>query len=241
MEALRIAVCEDLEKDATHLLSLIKRSGVETEVTRYGSGGAFLASHPADKYDLVFFDIYMGDITGVEAAKALREMDDRCGIVFTTTSEEFRSEAFDVGATQYLLKPVNEEKVFRILQKRLSHRKSETFTLNIKGTPTDMPFDDIVYIEVKNHNCIIHTMDDQIDIGTTMTIESIQRLLPATRFMRCHKSFIVNLSYVISVDRDFIMRNGDTVYIRRSDLPKCKRWERALDKWRLDEAGRVED
>ena len=241
MGALRIAVCEDLDKDALHLISLIEESGVEAEVTRFKSGGTFLAEQPAGKFDLVFMDIYMGNILGTETAKALREIDDRCGIVFTTTSEDFRSDAFDVGASQYLVKPVDAEKILKVLNRRLPKRRINVLTLNVKGTPVDVPFDDIVYVEVKNHNCIIHLMDDNIDTGTTMTIENIQRLLPATRFLRCHKSFIVNLSYVVSVDRDFTMKNGDTVYIRRSDLPKCKRWERELDKWRLDEAGRDGD
>ena len=238
MGALKIAVCEDLDKDAKHLLSLIEESDVETEVTRFNSGGAFLATQPAGIYDLVFLDIYMGDVTGVEAAQTLRKMDDRCGIVFTTTSEDFRSEAFDVGAAQYLIKPVNSEKIFNILRKRQHNRRRNILTVNVKGKHVEMPFDDIVYVEVKNHNCIIHTMDGKIDTGTTTTIENIQQMLPATRFMRCHKSFIVNLSFVDSIDRDFVMRNGDTVYIRRSDLSKCKKWERQLDKWRLDEAGR---
>ena len=241
MGALRIAVCEDLDKDAQRLLSLIEESGFEAETVRFKSGGAFLATQPAGKYDLVFLDIYMGDVTGVEAARALREVDERCGIVFTTTSEDFRSEAFDVGATQYLIKPVDEEKILKVLQKRQPNRRRNVLVLNVKGSPVDMPFDDIVYIEVKNHNCIVHTMDRNIDTGTTMTIDNIQRLLPPARFMRCHKSYIVNLSYVVSVDRDFTMKNGDTVYIRRSDLAKCKNWERKLDKWRLDEAGREDD
>ena len=241
MGALRIAVCEDLEKDMEHLSSLIGESGVDAEVSCFNNGGAFLASHPAGKYDLVFLDIYMGNITGVEVARVLRSTDDRCGIVFTTSSEDFRSEAFDVGAEQYLVKPVVKEKLLKVLNKRTPDRRRKSCAVNVKGKHTEIPFNDIMYVEVKNHNCIVHTVDGEIDTGTTMTIESFQNLLPASRFMRCHKSYIVNLSFVQSVDRDFIMKNGDTVYIRRSDLAKCKKWEFELDKWRLDEAGRNED
>jgi len=240
MSALRIAVCEDLEKDSEHLNSLIGESGIDTEVSLFKSGGAFLASQPAGKYDLVFLDIYMGNITGVDAARILRSSDEQCGIVFTTTSEDFRSEAFDVGAEQYLIKPVAKEKLLRVLQKRMPERRRRACTVNVKGKHIEIPFDDIMYVEVKNHNCIVHMTDGEINTGTTMTIEGFQNILPATRFMRCHKSYIVNLSYVKSVDRDFLMKNGDTVYIRRSDLAKCKRWESELDKWRLDEAGKDE-
>lgn len=238
MGTLRIAICEDLEKDAEHIRSLIGESGIDAEVTHFKSGGAFLASHPAGKFDIAFLDIYMGDITGIEAAHVLRETDDRCGIVFVTTSEDFRSEAFDVGAEQYLIKPISKDRLLKTLQKRTPDRRRKSCSVNVKGKHTDIPFDDIMYIEVKNHNCIVHTVNGTIETGTTMTIESFERTLPSSRFMRCHKSYIANLSYVESVDRDFKMKNGDTVYIRRGDLPKCKKWERELDKWRLDEAGR---
>ena len=241
MGALRIAICEDLDRDAKHLRSLIEESGIETTITRYKSGGAFLASHPAGRFDIVFFDIFMGDVSGIDAARVLLQTDDRCGVIFITSSEDFRAEAFDLGAEQYLIKPVEKEKLYKILQKRTPNRRRSSCLVSVKGENIDIPFDDIIYVEVKNHNCIVHTTNGKIDTGTTMTIEKFKSLLPTSRFMHCHKSFIVNLSYVQKVDRDFQMKNGDTVYIRRSDLARCKRWELELDKWRLDEAGRDED
>jgi DNA-binding LytR/AlgR family response regulator len=241
MSSLRIAICEDDDKDAKHLSSLIRKSGVYADISFFKNGEAFLDVQPMGKFDLVFLDIYMGSITGIEVARILRNADGRCGIVFTTSSEDFRSEAFDVGASQYLIKPVEKEKLFKVLKKRKPDRRRKICTINVKGTHVDIPYGDIMYVEVKNHNCIVHTIDDEIDTGTTMTIENFINLLPDSRFMRCHKSYIVNLSFVQSVDRDFLMKNGDTVYIRRSDHAKCKKWESELDKWRLDEAGKGGD
>jgi len=241
MSALRIAICEDLDRDAEHLGSLIRESGINAEITRFKSGGAFLAARPAGCFDIAFLDIYMGDISGVEAARILLQSDDRCGVVFITSSEDFRAEAFDLGAEQYLVKPVTKEKLSKILKKRTPNRRRKSCAVSVKGETVEIPYDDIMYIEVKNHNCIVHTVDGNIDTGTTMTIEKFKSLLPSSRFMHCHKSFIVNLSFVKSVDRDFLMKNGDKVYIRRSDLAKCKKWELELDKWRLGEAGRDED
>jgi DNA-binding LytR/AlgR family response regulator len=238
MNALRIAICEDSDKDAKHLSSLIKESGTNAEVSFFKSGEAFLDVQPMGRFDLVFLDIFMGGIMGVEVARILRNADDRCGIVFTTSSEDFRAEAFDVGAAQYLIKPVVKEKLFKVLKKRKPDRRRKICTISVKGTHIDIPYSDIMYVEVKNHNCIVHTVDGEISTGSTMTIEGFMKILPDSRFMRCHKSYIVNLSFVKSVDRDFLMKNGDTVYIRRSDLVKCKKWESELDRWRLDEAGK---
>jgi DNA-binding LytR/AlgR family response regulator len=241
MCALRIAICEDSDDDAEFLGALIKGSGAELEISRFKTGGAFLASRPIGRFDIAFFDIYMGSLSGVEAARILREADDRCGVVFTTSSEDFRAEAFDIGAEQYLVKPVDREKLMGIIGKRTPDRRRKSCLINIKGKHLDIPFDDIIYVEVKNHNCIVHTKDDMFDTGTTMTIQNFRQLLPPPRFMRCHKSYIVNLSFVESLDRDFLMKNGDTVYVRRSDLARCKKYESNLDKWRLDEAGRDDD
>lgn len=240
MNTLRIAICEDEDRDAKHLHSLIESSGIAAEISRFESGGAFLASRPTGRFDLIFFDIYMGGVSGIETARVLREADENCGVVFITSSPDHMPEAFDVGAEQYLKKPVQKDKLEKVLKKRLSlvARTQKTCPVNEKGKRTDVPLDHIYYVEVHNHNCLVHTTNGMIDTGSTMTIENFEPFLTPPRFMRCHKSYIVNLSYVQGVGRDFVMKNGQTVYIRRGDLAKCRQYERELDKWRLSEAGR---
>jgi len=240
MDALRIAICEDMDRDADHLSSLIRSSGCAAEITRFEDGGVFLASCPAGRFDLVFFDIYMGKVSGVEAARALRETDEGCGIVFTTTSEDHRAEAFEVEADQYLIKPIQRDRLIRVLRKWVSRLKQprNVCPVNARGERVDVPHDSIYYVEVYDHNCRVHTASGIIDTGSTMTMEDFVPLLPPPRFMRCHQSYIVNLSYVAGIDRDFTMKNGDTVYVSRSLLAKCRKYEHELDKWRLAEAGR---
>ena len=245
MEVLRVAICDDDDNDAARLRSAIEESGVPAEITCFTSGGSFLASHPSGQYDLVLFDILMGDIIGVEAARVLRESDEDCSVVFVTSSEDYRPEAFDVGASQYLIKPVDREKLYKIIRKikpkNGAGEKGGSCIANVKGERMEVAFDDIMYVEVKNHNCFVHTKNGVIETGTTMTIKEWQQHLSQPRFIRCHKSFIVNLSYVKAVGRDFTMANGDTVYIRRNDIAKCKNYKSELDRWRLDDADKDED
>jgi len=242
VDKLRIALCEDVEADATHLCALIEACGIEADISCFKNGGAFLASRPAGRFDLVFLDIYMDGISGIQAARMLREADEACGVVFTTTSEDHRPEAFDVGAEQYLVKPIDREKLAKVLKKRLvrAQHTPKTCPAVVSGQRVDIPLDHIYYVEVRNHTCLIHTPDGVIDTGTTMTIKDFAARLTPPRFMHCHQSYIVNLSYVQGVGRDFLMKNGHTVYIRRSDLARCRHYERELDKWRLAEAGRTE-
>ena len=240
MSTLRVAICEDFEPDAVYLRWLIGQSEIAAEISCFTSGEQFLASRPGGRFDLVFVDIYMGGVSGVEAAVKLRESDEDCGIVFTTTSEDHRPEAFDVGADHYLVKPVDSQKLDRVLKKRLKSQKSaqNILTINVKSKGTEIPHDNILFIEGRGRDCYIHTADGVIDGGSAMKIEDFALHLKPPRFMRCHQSYIVNLSHVDRLERDFIMKNGQTVYIRRGDLAKCKQYERELDKWRLAEAGR---
>ena len=167
----------------------------------------------------------------------LREMDGDCGVVFTTSSSGHMPEAFDVGAEQYLLKPVEYEKLERVLKKRLAikERSQKTCLVNAKGQRIDVPLDHIYFVEVSGHSCRVYTSNGVLETGSTMTMDNFERQLPPPRFLRCHKSYIVNLSYVEKIDRDFIMKNGHRVYIRRGDIAKCSR---ELDLWRLYVTGR---
>ena len=176
---------------------------------------------------------------GVEAARVLRELDDACGVVFTTSSADHMPEAFDVGADQYLIKPVDHEKLKKVLKKRLTMKENsqKTCLVNARGKRIDIPLDHIYYVEVIDHNCNIHTANGVIETGSTMKLEDFVQQLPSPRFVRCHKSYLVNMSYVEKVDRDFIMKNGNRVYIRRGDVAK---YAREFDKWHLYELGRDE-
>lgn len=223
---LYIAVCEDIELDAQHLCSLIRECPGDMDITRYADGEAFLSDFTGGKYHLVFMDIYMGGMTGMEAARLLREKDEECALVFTTSSTEHALEAFGVAAAQYLVKPVAPADVRSVLQKRraaLEREEEEVMRVNARGAWMDIPFKEIVYIEVRNHNCLIHTSGGVIETGTTMRLEDFNRLITRPNFLRCHRAFIVNFAFVDRVEQDFIMKNGDIVYIRQTDLKKCAR------------------
>ncbi|MEG1577977.1 MAG: response regulator, partial [Oscillospiraceae bacterium] len=86
MEDLQIAVCEDLLEEQQRLLTMIEKSGIPASCTTFESGEAFLQDYRAGKYDLIFMDIYMAGITGIETVTAIREIDEAVPIAFVTTS-----------------------------------------------------------------------------------------------------------------------------------------------------------
>ncbi|MDR0350697.1 MAG: LytTR family DNA-binding domain-containing protein [Coriobacteriales bacterium] len=221
--ALRIAICEDTPFEADSLMALIDMSGVPYVVESFPSGEDFLQTFEKEKYDLIFLDVYMGELTGVQTAERIRDIDTQVVIVFTTTSEDFTREGYRLNAYKYLLKPVVEEDVNDALElAKLKRDKAQGATLAIvtDNIPVVIPLNDIVYVESSNRRSLIYTDEDSY--ATTMTIDALEKLLPPPRFLRSHRSYIVNLDHVDDLEEDFIMDNGDIAYVAVKNHRKIK-------------------
>ena len=99
--------------------------------------------------------------------------------------------------------------------------ENKIVTLNLRGVLFNIRLDDIIYIETKNHNCLLHTVMGVLETGTTTRMKDLTKILTPPRFLHSHRSYIVNLSHVDKIDRDFYMRGGGVAYIRNSDTTKC--------------------
>jgi DNA-binding LytR/AlgR family response regulator len=222
--ALRVALCEDTAFDAELLSTLIEMSNSNYQLETFSSGEALLEDFEKDKYDLIFLDVYMAELTGVQTAEQIREIDTQVVIVFTTTSDDFTREGYRLNAYKYLLKPVVREDVDDALElATLKRDKAQGATLAIvtDNTPVVIPLSDIIFIESSNRRSLIYTPTESY--ATTMTIDDLEKLLPYPRFLRSHRSYIVNLDHVDDIEDDFIMDNGAVTYIAVKNHRKIKR------------------
>ena len=228
MEApLKVAIYEDMAEDSDLLLQYISQSEIATECEAFSSEEKLLTSFTTEGYDLIFLDIYMGEIQqGVNVAAKIREMDTRITMAFTTSSKEHALESYRLKAYAYLEKPVCPEDVHEVLEHALNKRRNTpTVKLLIEGTYRDIPLDSILYFENQNHAVMVNTLNDTLRTSQTIKLNDIEAMLPDT-FIRCHHSYIANLRYVREMNRElkiFIMKNGDKVYIRRQDIKKSVR------------------
>jgi DNA-binding LytR/AlgR family response regulator len=221
--ALRIALCEDTSFDTELLSTLIEMSKINYQLECFPTGESMLEDFEKDKYDLIFLDVYMGELTGVQTAEQIRELDTQVVIIFTTTSDDFTREGYRLNAYKYLLKPVAQEDILDALElATLKRDKAQGATLAIvtDNTPVVIPLSDIIYIESSNRRSLIYTMTNTY--ATTMTIDDLEKLLPYPRFLRSHRSYIVNLDHVDDVADDFIMDNGSITYIAVKNHRKIK-------------------
>ncbi len=226
MEPLNIAVCEDNPADADRLLSHIRGSGIAYWCEAFSSGEALLSAFAPGKYDIIFLDIYMAGLRGVDAAGRIRETDRTVTLVFTTTSTEHTLEGYRLKATAYLEKPVKEADVREALTLCLAKRNTAAYiTLLIEGVSRKIPIESILFFEQQNHAVMVHTHAGILRTSQSIKLTHIEPVLPDT-FFRCHHSYIVNLRAVREADKDlmvFVMTDGSRVYIRHRDAKKAIR------------------
>jgi DNA-binding LytR/AlgR family response regulator len=193
---------------------------------------AFEAMNILSKGDiqLLFIDINMPDINGMEFVKSLTN---KPHIVFTTAYSEYAVEGFQVDAVDYLLKPITFNNFLKAANKvkNLIELNAKNNQESIKTTANHLfvkseykliriELDDIKYIESQHEYIKIHLINSK-PVMTKLSMKSIEEQLPSDRFMRVHRSYIVNLSKIQVVERNRIVFDGK-VYIPVSDQYKEK-------------------
>ena len=216
---MNIAIVDDNEIDRLRLERTLKQYAVmnqlDCQIDSFSSGEAFLRKFQPFQYVVVFLEIYLGGISGIETAEMIRETDEDTPLVFETTSEEHRPEAFSVFATAYLTKPCADEQVFRVMD-HILRRKTETdqrLSFSYDRKEYSLRFADLVSIETDGNYIRIKNRDGE-SFRTRMTFLQAQTQLDS-RFLILMKGILVNMDYIEQIhDTLCIMRSGDSFPLR---------------------------
>lgn len=233
---LNVAICEDDSGDAGLLSDMIRRGGLYCNIDYFTDAECLLAKARISKYDLFLLDIYLGGMSGIELARRIRAKNDKCELVFTTVSDAHALEGFEVGALQYLVKPLDAQKVAEMCNRfiRIIDRRDLHFiTVVVDRLDVKVHYRDICHIEAFDKYCKIHTPTEVIETYTTMA--KMLEKLPNPPFLRCHRSHVVNMDHVRDMESNFVMDNGDIVPISRPELEEAKN---AYMKYLVDNARR---
>lgn len=213
-----IAICDDLpeerEKIRLNLKAGLAACDVPAEFMEYDSGNALLSAWENGNLDvnLIFLDIYMTGLDGVEAARRLRNMGCRTDIIFLTTTPDFAIEGYEVEAAGYILKPLEQEKLRQLLERLLRRENSTIITLRQGSSVFTIVPSEIVYIESNRNLLTIHTVREKIPYYGRL--DEMADKLPKKKFLRCHQSFLVNMDRIYAAEDDFRMETGEIVPIR---------------------------
>ena len=220
---IRIAICDDEAPTRAYLTSLIRAQDCPCEVVEYASAGDCLADHRG--IDLLFLDIELNATgpDGMALARQIREGNPAVQpvIIFVTGYERYVFDAFDVGAFQYLLKPVDEEKFAQVFARaveqieagRVQPQLSHALTLQSAGTSRTVPLDSIYYIESSNHKVVLRLKDGKFSCYAK--IRDLEAEL-GDQFFRVHKGYLVNLAYVEGYSKtELTLTNGEKLLISK--------------------------
>ena len=163
----RFAVCDDSSADRAYVTALIEAWGcsrdILLQIEDYPSAEAFLFAYEGNEtVDVLFLDIEMGDMSGVELAKRLRQMGAGLQIVFLTGYMEYIAEGYDVEALHYLIKPVAQEKLGAVLDRAVERLKTRenVLLLSLPDGVVRLPLYEIRYLEVMKNYVTLHAVEE---------------------------------------------------------------------------------
>lgn len=224
-----VAVCDDEKNIRAYICNLIRRQETECRITEYVSAEDYLSA--GREHSLLFLDIEMksgGDEekNGMWLARQLRsrKLAKQPVIIFVTGYETYVYDAFDVGAFQYLLKPVGEEKFSQVFERAVrqiaenGEKQKEAPDRQVLIVPQGsekraIPFDDIYYLESQGHRIILALKGETV--AYYAKIGELEKKLRG-QFYRIHKGYLINLSHVEGYSRSEVtMTNGDRLLISK--------------------------
>ena len=178
----------------------------------------------AGELDIIFMDIKLpGDMSGIDCARTIRERGNRfTHLIFLTHSRDHAIESYEVSAKGYMLKPVDRKKLEKLLDSLLPGCSMSEIHVISKRIPQTIRLRDILYIESSGRVIYIQTKMGSIKV--TRKLDDIERMLADRRFLRCHKSYLVNMDEVESVEeRFFVFPDGKRIPMRQRDCAAIRR------------------
>lgn len=232
---LRIAICDDEEKQldlAEALLNhfLQSRHGLHGQVETFLSGNALLArAEESGGFDLYVLDILMPELSGIDTGRRLRALGEGGEIVYLTNSNDFAADSYEVRAFFYLLKPVEKEKLFQVLDgavEKLNRRRSSAVVVATADGPRCILLERIRYVERIGRCMRYYCTDSTVDSQTIRVSfrEATAPLLADRRFYLCGASFVLNFQHVTGVNgQTALLDNGQSVALPRTAATEFKK------------------
>ena len=196
--AICVAVVEDEKRERElikkYLASFGEERGVVFNVHEFEDGLSFLSDYKSI-YDVVFMDIELPGMNGMEASRRLREIDGNIVLVFVTNMAQYAIRGYEVGATDFIVKPVHYYDFRLKLERAVSHIDMQTqqkISIKIDDSIKCVRAGDIMYVEGIKHKLVFHTVNETLE--TYGTLKQVEAVLSGANFVRCNQCYLVNLS-----------------------------------------------
>lgn len=224
MIRLRIAILDDTPDDRLalreHIIRWAEQTGIPLDPAPLlvDSGEALLDAFVPGVFDVIFLDIYLNGFNGVETARRIRRLDDRCCLVFSSSSTDFVTDSYEVNASWYLTKPYGYEKVKQALARcgELLLEKARFITVPGQNGQIRLPLHQIAWTECENRKILVHFKDGSRTYVMLRQREMAEALLYHPCFCDCMKGLIINFEAVEKLsDNCFVLQDGHTLPVSR--------------------------
>ncbi|WP_195270162.1 LytTR family DNA-binding domain-containing protein [Eubacterium sp. 1001713B170207_170306_E7] len=216
----QIAVCDDLKQDFYALKKLIQRFlydyDLEYDIMGFETAEAFLEAYEPGKYAVIFLDMILPGMSGIDLAHHIRQREPQCQLIFTTVSSDYALDGYRAGALDYLLKPVCYQHLIEALTRcdfDAAPKMVPISLINDQGT-TLIRAARILFAEIFGNHLMIHT--NSTVMKTYLALSAFEQRLPPDTFVRVSRSHLVNMRAIVEIEGDSVLLvNGERVAVSR--------------------------
>lgn len=224
---MEIAICDDNELDRCMMSEMLKiyfsaHENMVLYTNLYESGDDLVNSLSEKEFDIIILDVLLNNESGLDVAKRIRSNGYKREIIFWSVADEHVFDAFSVDAADYVLKKGDFNRRTNAALDRICNKiLDNSIAITNRNIVTRVYYDDIEYIESSNTRCIIHCTCGK-EYTAYRKLDEFEKQLSGKGFLRCHRSYIVNMHKVKSVGSSFKMNSGAEIGIRREDIKSIK-------------------
>lgn len=245
---MKIAICDDETRCRGRIFNVVseyaeERQDKEIAFKLFSDADALLDSvRKNGNFDIYILDIVMPGTNGIQLGQALRAEGEEGKIIYLTSSSEYALDSFRVRAFDYILKPVERDSFFSVLDEAISSiniKKDRVLVVKAKEGSVRITFDSIMYAELKGRSAVYHLVGNKTVESTTLRIpftEAVSELLRDDRFSLCGASMAVNLHHVTAVETEGLLFDD----VERVFLGKkaCRELRSVWSNYWINEEGR---
>lgn len=225
----KVAICDD---EMTSLMinqalteQVLSDNNIEYEIKTFDNMEKMIEvlSEEGEEFDLLLSDILAVGMNGIEAAEELRRLGEKIPIVFISSTADYALDGYRVNALRYLQKPVQIDILKEAIMEAYGNRKSrkEHLSFQVGDRFYKINFDDIIYLESSMRDTEVVTKNERIVVHNKFS--DMEKKLPESRFCRCHRSYIINLSEVKDIARyRFLTKSGEEIPISQIQYQEIK-------------------
>lgn len=225
---LKIALCEDKEEQRRlikeYLQRILDEGDIQYNIKEYQNGEELLKNYP-DNIDILFLDIQMGALNGIETARKIRDFDNKVEILFTTAIWDYIQNGYEVRAYRYLIKPIEYEEFKKQVNLCIADiiNKTDNFlVISQKNNINRIQISSILFIETKigKRELIVYTKEGIQYVKSTMN--KIEKELEKHNFVRCHSGYMVNLCEIEALNQGIITIKDKQIPVSKRKIKEVK-------------------